>query len=127
MDCWVWPCSVALLAVEVLNEGGEGVQVAACRIPSDEDFTGVCAKVQSKHLLLVVHVDLDLLGRLGVGDSVTVADLDFGAIFTAGSEKSTNDALLVGGAAERVVEYRKDSLVTLSTSASHYHVRQART
>jgi hypothetical protein len=99
------PRSIALLAVEVLDEGGEGVQVAARRIPADQDLPGVCAQVKCEHLLLVVHVYLDLLGSLGVGDGIAVADLDFGAIFAAGAEESANDAFLVGGAAERVVEY----------------------
>ena len=101
----MWPCSVALLAVEVLNEGGEGVEVAAGRIPANEDLAGVCAEVEGEHLLLIVHVYLDLLGGFRVRDGVAVADLDFGAIFAAGTEQSANDAFLVDGAAERVVEY----------------------
>jgi 3-dehydroquinate synthase class II len=110
MDGRVGPCAVALLAVEVLDEGGESVEVAAGCIPANKDFAGVCAEVEREHLLLVVHIYLDLLGILGVGDGVAVADLDFGTILAAGSEKSANDAFLVGGAAERVVEYREDSL-----------------
>jgi hypothetical protein len=105
MYCGMWPCAVALLAVEVLDEGGEGVEVAAGRIPANEDFAGVCAEVKSKHLLLIVHVYLDLLGGFGVRDGVAVADLDFGAIFAAGSEKGANNTFLVSGAAEGVVEY----------------------
>jgi hypothetical protein len=99
-----------LLAVKVLDEGGKGVEVTAGRIPADEDFAGVCAEVERKHLFLVVHVYLDLLGILGMGDGIAVADLDLGAILAAGSEESANDAFLVGGAAERVVEYREDGL-----------------
>lgn len=110
MDGGVWPCAVALLAVEVLDEGGEGVEVAAGGVPADEDFAGVCAEVEGQHLLLVVHVDLDLLGGFGVGDGVAVADLDFGAILAAGAEEGADDALLVGGAAEGVVEYGEDGL-----------------
>jgi hypothetical protein len=109
----VRPCAVALLAVEVLDEGGEGVEVAAGRVPADKDLAGVRAQVQGEHLLLVVHVDLDLLGRLRVGDGVAVADLDLGAVFAAGAEEGADDALLVGGAAQRVVEYGEDGLVTL--------------
>tara|TARA_R110002003_G_scaffold46_10_gene3806 strand:+ start:15359 stop:15529 length:171 start_codon:yes stop_codon:yes gene_type:complete len=56
-------------------------------------------------LLLIVHVYLDLLGGFGVGDGVAVADLDFGAILAAGSEKGANNTFLVSGAAEGVVEY----------------------
>jgi hypothetical protein len=110
MNCGVWPGSVALLAVEVLDKGGEGVQVAAGRVPANEDFAGVCAEVKGKHLLLVVHVHLDLLGRLGVGDGIAVADLDFSAIFAAGAEEGANDAFLLGGAAEGVVEDGEDGL-----------------
>lgn len=110
MDGGVWPCAVALLAVEVLDEGGEGVEVAAGGVPADEDLAGVGAEVQGEHLLLVVHVDLDLLGRLGVGDGIAVADLDFGAIFAAGAEEGADDALLVGRAAQRVVEDGEDGL-----------------
>jgi hypothetical protein len=111
MDGRVWPCAVALLAVEVLDEGGEGVEVAAGGVPADEDLAGVCAEVQGEHLLLVVHVDLDLLGCLGVGDGIAVADLDFGAVFAAGAEEGADDAFLLGGAAEGVVEDGEDGLV----------------
>lgn len=104
MNSGVRPCSIALLAVEILDEGGEGVQVAAGCVPANEDFAGVCAEVEGEHALLVVHVDLNLLGRLGVGDGIAIPDFDFGAVFAAGAEEGTDDALLVGGAAEGVVE-----------------------
>lgn len=110
MDGGVGPGAVALLAVEVLDEGGEGVEVAAGGVPADEDLLGVGAQVQVQHLLLVVHVDLDLLLRLGVGHGIAVLDLDLGAIFRAGAEQSTDDALLVGGPPQRVVEDGKDGL-----------------
>lgn len=110
MDCRVWPCTVALLAVEILDEGRESVQVAAGCIPTDEDLPRVCAEVQGQHLLLVVHVDFDLLGGLGVGDGIAIADFDLGAIFAAGSEECANNAFLVGWAAEGVVEYGEDGL-----------------
>ena len=113
MDGGVWPRAVALLAVEVLDEGGEGVEVAAGGVPANEYLTWVCAQVEGEHLFLVLHVDLDLLGGLGVGDGVAVADLDFGAIFAARAEEGANDAFLVGGATEGVIEYREDGLVTL--------------
>lgn len=116
VDGRVWPCAVALLAVEVLDEGGEGVEVAAGRVPADEDLAGVCAQVQGEHLLLVVHVDLDLLLRLGVGDGIAVADLNLGAVFAAGAEQGADDALLVGGAAKGVVEDGEDGLFTHTRS-----------
>jgi hypothetical protein len=111
VDGGVWPCAVALLAVEVLDKGGEGVEVAAGRIPTNKDFAGVCAEVQGEHLLLVVHVDLDLLGRLGVGDGIAVADLDLGAVFAAGAEEGADDAFLLGRTAEGVVEDGEDGLI----------------
>lgn len=118
VDGGVGPCAVALLTVEVLDEGGEGVEVAAGGVPADEDLAGVGAQVQGQHLLLVVHVDLDLLGRLGVGDGIAIADLDLGAVFAAGAQQGADDALLVGGAAQRVIEDGEDSLVTLSAGCT---------
>jgi hypothetical protein len=100
----VGPSAVALLAVKVLDQGGEGVEVGRGGIPAEEDLLGVCAEVQLQHLLLVVHVDLDLLLGFGVGHGVAVANLDLGAIFRAHTEQSSNDALLILGPAERVVE-----------------------
>jgi len=110
VDGGVGPCAVALLAVEVLDEGGEGVEVAAGGVPADEDLAGVGAQVQGEHLLLVVHVDLDLLLSLGVGDGIAVADLDLGAVFAAGAEEGADDALLLGGPAEGVIEDGEDGL-----------------
>lgn len=85
MNGRVRPGTVALLAVEVLDEGREGVEIAAGSIPTDKDLSGIRAQVQLEHLLLVVHVDLDLLGSFGVGDSIAVSDLDFGTVFTSGT------------------------------------------
>jgi hypothetical protein len=120
VDSGVRPCAVALLAVEVLDEGGEGVQVAAGGVPADEDLAGIRAQVQGEHLLLVVHVDLDLLGRLGVGDGIAVADLDLSAVFAAGAEEGSNDALLVGRAAEGVVEDGEDGLESQYSALTLY-------
>lgn len=110
MDSRVRPCAVALLAVEILDKGGEGVEIAARGVPTDEDFAGVRPQVQRQHLLLVVHIYLDLLGRLSVGDGIAVADFDLGAILTAGAEKCSYHAFLVGGAAQRVVEDGENGL-----------------
>ena len=104
------PGAVALLAVEVLDEGGEGVEVAAGGVPAYEHLLWVCAQVQGEHLLLVVHVDLDLLLRLGVGHGVAVPDLDLGSIVRAYAEEGSDDTFLVGGPSERVVEDGKDCL-----------------
>jgi hypothetical protein len=111
VDCGVGPSPVSLLAVEVLNEGREGVELAACRVPAYKDLAGVCAKVKGQHLLLVVHVDLDLLGGLSVGDGIAVADLDFGTVFAARAEEGADDALLVGGPTEGVIEDGEDGLI----------------
>lgn len=101
----VWPSAVALLAVEVLDEGGEGIEVAARRIPADKDFAGIGPQMKSEHLLLVVHVDFDLLGSLGMRYSIAVADFDFCPVFTARSEESSDNAFLVGWSAQRMIEY----------------------
>lgn len=39
-----------------------------------------------------------------MGHGVAIADLDFGAIFAAVAEECADDTLLVGIAAERVIE-----------------------
>jgi len=39
-----------------------------------------------------------------MGDCVAVSDFDFSAIFAAGAEESTDDAVLVLRTAERMVE-----------------------
>jgi hypothetical protein len=41
--------------------------------------------VQRQHLFLILHVDFDLVGGLGVADGKTASDFDFGAIFTSGA------------------------------------------
>lgn len=102
--------ALALLGVEVLNEGGEGVELVACRIPADQNLLGSGLQVQLEHALLVVHVDFDLLCGLGVGHCIAVSDLDFGAIFASRSQKSTNDTLLVFRTARGVVENREEGL-----------------
>jgi hypothetical protein len=75
--------------------------------------------VQGEHLLLVVHVYFDLLGRLGVRDSVAVADFNLGAIFVAGAEEGADDAFLVGGAAEGVIEDGEDGLLETGQRVGH--------
>lgn len=110
VDGRVRPGAVALLAVEVLDQGGEGVELGRRGVPADQDLARVGAQVQLQHLLLVVHVDLDLLLGLGVGDGVAVADLDLGAILAADTEQGADDALLVGVAAQRVVKDGEESL-----------------
>lgn len=110
----VWPGALALLRVKVLDEGGEGVELGAGRVPADEHLARVGAQVQRQHLLLVVHVDLDLLLRLRVRHGVAVADLNFGAILAAYTQQSSDDALLFGIAAKRVVEDGEEGLINSS-------------
>lgn len=111
MDGRVRERAVALLAVEVLDQGGEGVEVCAGGVPADEDFARVGAQVQRQHVLLVVHVDLDLLGRLRVRNGVAVADFDLGAIFATDAQQRADYTLLVGVATEGVVDDGEESLL----------------
>ena len=53
---------------------------------------------------MVVHVYFNLLLRFGVADGEAIADFDFLAFFAADAEKGADYALLVGVAAEGVVE-----------------------
>jgi hypothetical protein len=61
-------------------------------------------------LFLILHVDLDLVGGLGVADGKTASDFDFGAIFTSGAQQRANNTVLVGVAAEGVVEDGENGL-----------------
>lgn len=104
VDCGVRPGALALLRVEVLDQGGEGVELVASGVPANEDLLGRGLLVQLQHALLVVHVDLDLLGGLGVGHGVAVLDLDLGAILRPRAQKGSDNALLVCGSPAGVVE-----------------------
>ena len=98
------PCAIALAAVEILDQSRESVELGAGGIPPEENFFGVGFEMQREHLLLVVHIDFDLLHRFGVADGEAIADFDLGAIFAAGAEEGADDAFLVGVAAKGVVE-----------------------
>ena len=91
----MWPCPIALLAIEILNERAERVQIRARSVPAHKYFSRVRAQMKRKHLFLVVHVNFDLFGSLGMGNGITVADFDFCAIFAADAEEGSDDALLV--------------------------------
>ena len=104
VDGGVRPGALALLRVEVLDQGGEGVELVARGVPADQDLLGRGLLVELQHALLVVHVDLDLLGGLGVGHGVAVLDLDLGAILRARTQEGSNHALLVCGPPAGVVE-----------------------
>jgi hypothetical protein len=53
---------------------------------------------------VVFHIDLDLVLSLGVADGEGGSDLDLASILRSCSEECTDDSLLVGIAAKRVVE-----------------------
>ena len=53
---------------------------------------------------MVFHIDFDLVLSLGVADSEGGSDLDLTPILRSCSEQCTDDTLLVGIAAKRVVE-----------------------
>jgi hypothetical protein len=104
VDSRVRPGTVTLAAVEVLDQSGESVELRGSGVPANQDFAGVGLQVQSKHLLVVFHIDLDLVLSLGVADGEGGSDLDLASILRSCSEECTDDSLLVGIAAKRVVE-----------------------
>jgi hypothetical protein len=81
VDGGVRPCTVTLAAVEVLDQGGEGVELGSGGVPTDENLTRVGLQVQGEHLLVVFHVDLDLVLGLRVAHGERGAHLDFTSIF----------------------------------------------
>jgi hypothetical protein len=66
--------------------------------------------VQGEHLLVVFHIDLDLVLGFGVAHSEGGSDLNFTSILRACSQQCTDDAFLVGITAQRVVEDGEDGL-----------------
>jgi hypothetical protein len=102
--------AVALAAVEVLDQGGEGVQLGRRGVPTHQDLLGVGLEMQGEHLLLIFHIHLDLVRRLRVSDSKGAANFHLGAILRPGSEKRTDDTLLIGVATKGVIEDREEGL-----------------
>lgn len=66
--------------------------------------------MQLEHCFLVVHVDFNLLLRLGVRDGVAVLNGDFGTVVAAVAEESADYAVLVFVPAEGVVEDGEEGL-----------------
>jgi hypothetical protein len=66
--------------------------------------------VESEHLLVVFHIDFDLVFSLGVADGEGGSDLNLTSILGSCSQQCTDDALLIGIAAERVVENGENGL-----------------
>jgi hypothetical protein len=110
VDSGVRPCAVTLAAVKVLDQGGEGVELGRGGVPTDEDLAGVGLQVQGEHLLVVLHVDFDLVLGFRVAHGERGAHLNLTSIFRSRSEQSSNNTFLVGVAAKRVVEDREDGL-----------------
>lgn len=76
----VRPCAVALAAVEVLDQGGEGVELGGSGVPADQHLARVGLEVQGQHLLVVLHIDLDLVLGLGVAHGEGGAHFDLTSI-----------------------------------------------
>jgi hypothetical protein len=110
VDSGVRPCAIALAAVEVLDEGGESVELGSSGVPANQDLAGVGLQVESEHLLVVFHIDFDLVLSLGVADGEGGSDLNLTSILGSCSQQCTDDALLIGIAAERVVENGENGL-----------------
>jgi hypothetical protein len=106
----VRPCAVTLAAVEVLDQGGESVELGSGGVPTDENLARVGLQVESEHLLVVFHIDLNLVLGLRVAHGERGAHFDLTSILRSCSQQGTDDTFLVGVAAERVVENREDSL-----------------
>ena len=68
VDGWVRESASVGAAEEVLDQGAEVVQFVGGRVPSEEGIARVGLECQSKHVLLVLDVDFDLVFFLSVGD-----------------------------------------------------------
>lgn len=114
MNSGVGPGTVTLATVEVLDQSGEGVQFRRCGVPPNKEFPGVGLEMQREHLLLVLHVHLNLVCRLCVSDSEGAADFHLGSIFRSRSKQGSDDTLLVGVATEGMVQDGEKRLSSLA-------------
>lgn len=127
VDGGVGESALAVGGVEVLDQGGEGVElrgggvpgsmsniapweIRKLLLPSDKNLAGVRLEVESKHGLVVLHVDLNLLLRLVVSNTKAIPDLNLGTVIASDSEKSSDHALLLHVSSEGVVEDGEQSL-----------------
>lgn len=93
VDGWVWESSGLRAGEEVLDKGGEVVELEAGGVPSEKDLAWVGLQLEGEHVLLVLNVDLDLVLGLGVVDGEAVANLNLHSILRADTEEGTNDAV----------------------------------
>lgn len=77
---------------EVLDEGGEAVELEAGGVPTQQGLARAGLEGQLQHGALVLNVDLDLLLILDVGDGEGVAHLDLSAILGPHAYQGANDA-----------------------------------
>lgn len=66
--------------------------------------------MQGEHLLLVVHIDFDLLLGFSMTNREAVSYLDFLPIFTADAEEGADYTFLVCVTAKGVIKDGKDGL-----------------
>lgn len=108
---------------EVLDEGGEGVELERGGIPAQQGLAGRGLEREGQHRPLVLHVHFDLVLILDVRNREAVSYLNLRAVLGAHADQGANDAgfwgVWVGGgvdgviAAGGMVEYREDSLLRL--------------
>ena len=110
VNSWVWEGSSLRAGEEVLDKGGEVVQLEAGGVPSEKDFAWVGLQLERKHVLLVLDIDLDLVLSLGVVDGEAVADLDLHSILRAGTKEGSDDAVGRWVATGGMVEDGEDDL-----------------
>lgn len=81
---------------EVLDQGGEGVELVRSSVPTQKGFARGGLEGEGEHVLLVVDVHLDLVLVLGVRDGEAGANLNLGAIFGAGADEGADNAGRLG-------------------------------
>lgn len=77
---------------EVLNQGAEAVEFVGGGVPAEQGFARGGFQRQGEHVLLVFHVDLDLILFLCVRDGEGRSDFDLGAIFRPGAYQGADDS-----------------------------------
>lgn len=77
---------------EVLDQGGEGVELQAGGVPAQEGLAGAGLEGELEHGPLVLDVHLDLVLVLDVWDREAVPDLNLGAILGAHTYEGADNA-----------------------------------
>src|SRR5579862_531797 len=80
MNCWMREGTVPLRTVEVLNKSRKGIKFARRRIPPDEDFPWIRFKMECEHVLMIIHIDLNLLHSFAMAHRIAIPDFHFAAI-----------------------------------------------